>query len=65
MNSELRIHPHKNSNHPIPLRYVRSAHIGRLVTVQGIVTRITEVKPLIKVATYNCDQCGFEVFQTV
>ena len=32
---------------------------------QGIVTRITEVKPMLVVATYSCEQCGFETFQEV
>ena len=27
-------------------------HIGKLVTVQGVVTRVTDVKPRIRVATY-------------
>lgn len=49
----------------IPLREVRSNLIGHLVTVQGIVTRVTEVKPLLQVATYICDQCGALVHQEV
>ena len=32
---------------------------------QGIVTRVTEVKPKLVVATYSCDQCGYETFQEV
>ncbi|CAN8065741.1 unnamed protein product [Agarophyton chilense] len=49
----------------IPLRMVRSEHVGRLVTVTGIVTRITEVKPRLEVATYTCHSCGYEVYQQV
>jgi DNA replication licensing factor MCM7 len=26
---------------------------------------MTDVKPLIQVATYTCDVCGFEVYQDV
>jgi len=33
--------------------------------VKGIVTRISDVKPCIQVATYACDVCGFETYQTV
>lgn len=48
-----------------PIREVRAAHIGKLVTVRGIVTRVTDVKPKISVACYTCDQCGDETFQKV
>ena len=33
--------------------------------LQGIVTRATEVKPMMQVATYTCDQCGSETYQPV
>jgi len=36
-----------------------------LVTVRGIITKTTEVKPMIVVATYTCDECGSEVSQPV
>jgi len=35
------------------------------VRVAGIVTRCSDVKPLVEVATYTCDQCGFEIYQEV
>ena len=35
------------------------------MTVRGIVTRCTEVKPMMQVATYTCDQCGAETYQPV
>ena len=50
---------------PLPLREVRAGHVGHLVRVSGIVTRVTDVKPLCEVATYTCDQCGFEIYQEV
>jgi len=49
----------------IPIRDVKANSIGRLVCVKGIVTRATEVKPLLQVATYTCDQCGAETYQPV
>lgn len=49
----------------IPLRFVRSEHVGRLVTVSGIVTRVTEVKPRVAAAVYVCHACGYEVYQEV
>ncbi|KAF7297057.1 DNA replication licensing factor MCM7 [Mycena indigotica] len=44
---------------------VHSAHIGHLITVRGIVTRVSEVKPLLQVNAYPCDVCGSETFQEV
>ncbi|XP_033226827.1 DNA replication licensing factor Mcm7 [Belonocnema kinseyi] len=47
------------------VRDIKAEQIGKLVTVRGIVTRSTEVKPMICVATYTCDQCGAETYQPV
>lgn len=35
------------------------------MTVRGVVTRVSEVKPMMVVATYSCDQCGAETYQPV
>merc|ERR1712088_1116855 len=50
---------------PIPIREVKADNIGKLINIRGIVTRATEVKPLLQVATYTYDQCGAETYQTV
>lgn len=50
---------------PVAIRDVRAQHIGKLVSVRGIVTRCTEVKPMMVVATYTCDRCGSETYQPV
>jgi DNA replication licensing factor MCM7 len=50
---------------PLAVREIRAAQLGHFVTVRGIVTRISNVKPLIKVATYSCDQCANETFVEV
>lgn len=50
---------------PMAVRDVRGAHCGKLITVRGIVTRISEVKPLLLVNAFSCDMCGAEVFQDV
>ncbi|KAL7305760.1 hypothetical protein TKK_0002010 [Trichogramma kaykai] len=57
----------KNTNDAksLSVRDIKAQNIGQLVTVRGIVTRCTEVKPLLVVATYTCDQCGAETYQTV
>lgn len=49
----------------VPIREVKAEKIGQMVTVRGIVTRCTEVKPKITIVTYTCDQCGCESFQPV
>ena len=50
---------------PKVVRDVRADSIGHLVNVRGIVTRASEVKPMMAVATYTCDQCGAETYQPV
>ncbi|KAM5532331.1 hypothetical protein V8D89_014010 [Ganoderma adspersum] len=47
------------------VRDVKGAHLGRLITVRGIVTRVSEVKPLLRVNAYTCDSCGSETFQDI
>ncbi|XP_076058783.1 minichromosome maintenance 7 [Oratosquilla oratoria] len=49
----------------LAIRNVKAFHIGKLVQVKGIVTRCTEVKPMMQVATYTCDQCGAETYQPI
>lgn len=47
------------------VRQVRGADLGKLITVRGIVTRVSEVKPLLLVNAYSCDSCGSEIFQDI
>lgn len=54
-----------SSAKPRVIREVKAEAIGKLVTVRGIVTRVSEVKPRMVVATYSCDQCGAETYQPV
>ncbi|GMK55623.1 hypothetical protein CspeluHIS016_0206790 [Cutaneotrichosporon spelunceum] len=49
----------------LAVRAVRAQHLGHLITVRGIVTRVSEVKPLLLVNAYTCDSCGDEIFQEV
>ncbi|XP_055530980.1 DNA replication licensing factor Mcm7 [Wyeomyia smithii] len=49
----------------VSIREVKAQSIGKLVTLRGIVTRCTEVKPMMTVATYTCDRCGAETYQPV
>ena len=36
-----------------------------MVTIRGIVTRASDVKPCIKVAVSACDICGYEIYMVV
>ncbi|EKM55274.1 uncharacterized protein PHACADRAFT_143392 [Phanerochaete carnosa HHB-10118-sp] len=47
------------------VRGVKGVNLGKLITVRGIVTRVSEVKPLLLVNAYTCDVCGSETFQDV
>ena len=61
---EVRVMPRVKEK-AVPLRQVRARMIGNLLTVKGIVTRVSEVKPHISVATYTCAKGGFEVYQEI
>lgn len=49
----------------LSVREVKASLIGKLIAVKGICTRVTEVKPMVVVATYSCDQCGCETYQPI
>lgn len=42
----------------VEIRELRSEHINRLVQIEGIVRRISEVKPEIVEAVFECQRCG-------
>ncbi|RMB92773.1 hypothetical protein DUI87_30823 [Hirundo rustica rustica] len=46
-------------------RELRAGSVGASVTVQGIVTSASAVRPLLRVATYSCDQCRAEACQPI
>lgn len=50
---------------PFTIREVKAFNIGQLVRISGIVTRCSDVKPLMKVAVYTCEDCGFEIYQVI
>ncbi|KAI9346991.1 MCM2/3/5 family-domain-containing protein [Obelidium mucronatum] len=50
---------------PISIREVKGMSIGRLVTVRGMVTRVSNVKPQAVVLAMSCDKCGYENYQEV
>ena len=50
---------------PRKLREVKASDIGHLVSVKGMVTRVSDVKPMVTVVTYTCEVCGSEIYQEV
>jgi DNA replicative helicase MCM subunit Mcm2 (Cdc46/Mcm family) len=48
---------------PLTIRQVKASNIGQLVKLSGIVTRCSDVRPLMQVAVYTCEECGFEIYQ--
>ncbi|CAG8482362.1 10859_t:CDS:2 [Funneliformis mosseae] len=53
------------SEKTLAIREVNGSNVGHLVTVKGIITRVSDVKPFLLVAGYSCEMCGDEVFQEV
>ena len=49
----------------LTVRDVKASSIGKLITVRGLVTRESTVRPQLEVATYTCDMCGAETYQLV
>ncbi|KAI1335617.1 DNA replication licensing factor mcm7 [Xylariaceae sp. FL0016] len=49
----------------LAVRQVRGEHLGHLITIRGIATRVSDVKPVVQVGAYTCDRCGCEIFQPV
>ena len=42
----------------VKIRDIRHGHIGKLVSIEGIVIKATEVYPKILIATFECPYCG-------
>ncbi|GKT48083.1 DNA replication licensing factor MCM7 [Colletotrichum spaethianum] len=59
--SETPTHPIK----ALAVREVKGEHLGHLITIRAIATRVSDVKPIVQVSAYTCDRCGCEIFQPV
>ena len=55
----------RTSNERLRMRAISSPNIGGLVSFRGIVTQVTDVRPMMTVATYLNDEDGREYFQEV
>ena len=49
----------------VPMREIKSANIGSLITLKGIVTRASDVRPCMQVAVYACECCGYEIYMVI
>ncbi|WP_297503018.1 MCM2/3/5 family DNA replication licensing factor [Thermococcus sp.] len=43
------------------VKEIGSEHINRLIQVEGIITRVSEVKPFVEKAVFVCKDCGNEM----
>ncbi|KAK2750186.1 Mcm2-7 hexameric complex component [Myotisia sp. PD_48] len=50
---------------PFAVRNVRGEQLGKLITVRGITTRVSDVKPSVRINAYTCDRCGSEIYQPI
>ncbi|KAM9902097.1 hypothetical protein OXX79_004139 [Metschnikowia pulcherrima] len=57
--------PLSNLSKAFAVRQVKGSHVGKYITVRGIVTKTSDVKPSVLVNAYTCDKCGYEIFQEV
>lgn len=51
--------------HSFAVRQIHADSVGHMIKLRGIITRVSEVKPLLQVGTYTCEQCGYEIYQEV
>lgn len=45
-------------NKQIRVRNIRAEHIGKLISVDGIVKRASEIRPEVSEAIFSCPECG-------
>ncbi len=45
----------------VPLRQIRANHIGKLIRVEGILMRASQVKPLLVTGVFQCGHCGEKI----
>ncbi|MBI4021092.1 MAG: minichromosome maintenance protein MCM [Candidatus Aenigmarchaeota archaeon] len=54
---------HLPESQAIPIRNLRSKHIGKLIAVEGMVRKASEIRPEIMAITWECPECGNEIEQ--
>lgn len=61
---EVRILP-RRADGTLRLREIKAHHVGSLVSLRGVITRVTDVKPMMQMQTYMCTECRHEAYQTI
>jgi replicative DNA helicase Mcm len=49
------------SSKEIRIRNIRAEHIGKLIVVDGIVKRASEIRPEVSEAIFSCPECGARI----
>lgn len=49
---------HLPATHTIDVRDLRAEHLGKFVAVKGLIKKVTEVRPRILEAVFQCNVCG-------
>jgi replicative DNA helicase Mcm len=44
--------------HRIGIRKLRSVHLGKLIAIEGLVKKVTEVRPKLGIGAFQCQKCG-------
>lgn len=42
----------------IDIRDLRAKHVGKLLAIEGLIRRVTEVRPRVMRAAFKCERCG-------
>ncbi len=50
----------KNIDETRELREIRASDVGKFIQLEGIMTRASDVKPEVEIATFKCERCGEE-----
>lgn len=50
--------PAELADERVEVRNIRKKHLGKLITVEGLVRKVTEVRPKIQDAVFQCVRCG-------
>ncbi|MDR3075278.1 MAG: minichromosome maintenance protein MCM [Candidatus Methanoplasma sp.] len=47
----------------VEVRHLRAKHLGKLISVEGLVRKATAVKPRMTQALFRCARCGAEIWE--
>ncbi|OYT46789.1 hypothetical protein B6U90_00235 [Thermoplasmatales archaeon ex4484_6] len=47
-------------NDKIPIRDLRAENLSKFISIEGIVRKVTEVRPKLLIGVFSCSSCGFK-----